>query len=214
MSYGSECLRTAATFARLHDLPPLFEWNCCGESGNRTHRYPEGGQIYSLLGHHWPRPLHVGGPSLRVTRNASRSSKSDFEVTPALWVHWESNPVHPLKRRVLYLRAMDPIDRAPPFERERGSPLLFTMSKNYRFKRLVGIEPTCSGWQPDAQPMSDSRVSMFRASGQIRTDLVLFTKQVLVPTCIRGVARRERFELSAPGFGGPCPYQWDFRRMW
>lgn len=51
---------------------------------------------------------------------------------PALWVHWESNPVHPLKRRVLYLRAMDPIDRAPPFKRERGSPLLFAMSKNYR----------------------------------------------------------------------------------
>ena len=132
---------------------------------------------------------------------------------PALWVHRESNPVPSLKRRVLYLRAMDPIDRAPPFERERGSPLLFTMSKNYRFKRLVGIEPTCSGWQPDAQPMSDSRVSMFRASGQIRTDLVLFTKQVLVQTSIRGVARREGVEPSADGFGDRCPCPWDFRRM-
>lgn len=67
-------------------------------------------------------------------------------------------------------------------------------------ERLEGIEPSCPGWQPGAQPMSDSRITSLQARGRIRTDLVLFTKQGLVPTRITGTSmflrRRENRTLE------------------
>ena len=104
--------------------------------------------------------LSSGSTGNRTQSLRLRGECSTLELWTREWVAWESNPPCPEGRRVYSAVAHHwtmPTQYPSP-EQAGGFHHCYSRCQRATSERLVGIEPTCSGWQPDAQPMGDSRV--------------------------------------------------------